>query len=183
MKIKNIALDFLVYFLYLLGSCILVMLAEALLVSVIEKFVAIPYPVLTVIRIVIYTAGVPTILGFLGYFEGYRESFCSVPETVVSGVLASVLHLLFAMLFKFQAFVSGSVRFTAGLLHNGWKITYDSLINKTPYGLFLLTFVGYSLLYIGVLTIAKYLGTQKRIIDRAELRRGEASDSEANTNF
>ena len=176
MKLKNIALDLLIYFLYFLGSCILVMLAEALLVSIIEKFVAIPYPVLTVIRIIIYTAGVPALLGCLGYFEGYREAFCSVSETVVSGVLASVLHLIFAMLFKFQAFVSGSVRFTAGLLHNGWKITYDSLINKTPYSLFLLTFVGYSLLYIGVLTVAKYLGTQKRVIDRAELRRGEDSE-------
>ena len=178
MKIKNIALDLLIYFLYFLGSCILVMLAEALLVSIIEKFVAIPYPVLTVIRIVIYTAGVPALLGCLGYFEGYREAACSVPETVISGLLASVLHLIFAMLFQFQAFVSGSVRFTAGLLHNGWKITYDSLINATPYSLFLLTFAVYSLLYICVLTIAKYLGTQKRVIDRAELRRGEDASTE-----
>ena len=92
MKIKNIALDLLIYFLYFLGSCILVMLAEALLVSIIEKFVAIPYPVLTVIRIVIYTAGVPALLGCLGYFEGYREAACSVPETVISGLLDSVLH-------------------------------------------------------------------------------------------
>ena len=178
MKIKNTALNLIIYFLYFFGSCILVMLAEALLVSVVEKFVALPYPVLTIIRIVIYTAGIPAILGVLGYFEGYREADSGIGETVVGGILAAVLHLIFAMLFKFEGFVSGAVRFTAGLLWNGWKITAENLI-QTPYSLFLLTFTAYSLIYIAVLTISKYFGAQKRIIDRAELRKGETNDSDS----
>ena len=102
-------------------------------------------------------------------------------ETVVGGILGAVLHLIFAMLFKFEGFVSGAVRFTAGLLHNGWTISYDSLINETPYALFLLVFLLYSALYITVLTITKRLGAQKRVIDRAELRKGESTaDNSAN---
>ena len=178
MKIKNIALNLLVYFFYTFGACILVMLAEALLVSVLEKFVAIPYSVLTVIRIAVYTPGVIAILAVLGYSEGYREAECPVGETVVSGLLATVLHLIFGMLFKFQAFVSGAVRFTAGLLHNGFDITYESMINQTPYGTFLLVFLVYSILYVTTLTIAKYLGCQKRVIDRADLRRDETTHDE-----
>ena len=176
MKIKNLALNLPIYFLYIFGSCILVMLAEALLVSVIEKFVALPYSVLTIIRIVIYTPGVTAILAVLGYYEGYREGVCPLGETVGGGVLATVLHLLFAMLFKFQGFVSGGVRFTAGLLHNGMDITYESLINKTPYGLFLLVFVGYAAVYLVALTVAKYFGAQKRVMDRADLRKSEISE-------
>ncbi len=178
MKIRNVALNLPIYFLYTFGSCILVMLAEALLISVIEKFVALPYPVLTIIRIVIYTVGVPSILAVLGYFEGYREGVCPIGETVISGILASVLHLLFAMLFKFQGFVSGGVRFTAGLLHNGMDITYDSLINETPYGMFLFVFVVYAAVYFTALIIAKYFGAQKRVIDRAELRKHEPTEYE-----
>lgn len=176
MKIKNLALNLPIYFLYLFGSCILVMLAEALLVSVIEKFVALPYSVLTIIRIVIYTPGVTAILAVLGYFEGYREGACPLGETIGGGILAAILHLLFAMLFKFQGFVSGGVRFTAGLLHNGMDITYESLINKTPYGLFLLVFVGYTAVYLVALTVAKYFGAQKRVMDRADLRKSEISE-------
>ena len=176
MKIKNLALNLPIYFLYIFGSCILVMLAEALLVSVIEKFVVLPYSVLTIIRIVIYTPGVTAILAVLGYYEGYREGVCPLGETVGGGVLATVLHLLFAMLFKFQGFVSGGVRFTAGLLHNGMDITYESLINKTPYGLFLLVFVGYAAVYLVALTVAKYFGAQKRVMDRADLRKSEISE-------
>ena len=176
MKIKNLALNLPIYFLYIFGSCILVMLAEALLVSVIEKFVVLPYSVLTIIRIVIYTPGVTAILAVLGYYEGYREGACPLGETVGGGILATVLHLLFAMLFKFQGFVSGGVRFTAGLLHNGMGITYDSLINETPYGLFLLVFVAYAAVYLVALTVAKYFGAQKRVMDRADLRKNEISE-------
>ena len=179
MRIKNVALNIPVYFLYTLGACILVMPAEALLVTILDKFVVLPYPVLTVIRIVVYTLGVPAILAVPGYSEGYREAECRPGETIVSGILSAVLHLIFAMLFKFQAFVSGAVRFTAGLLHNGFDITYDALINETPYGMFLLVFLAYSLLYVATFTISKYFGAQNRVIDRASLRRDETPDGGA----
>ena len=170
---KNIGINGLFYFLYIFGSCFIVMLIEALFVNVVEKFVALPYPVLTVTRIVIYTAGVVAILAVAGRQEGYREGYCSVGGTVASGCIAIVPHLLFSMLFHFQGFVSGSVRFTAGLVFNGWGVTYDSLINDTPYWGFLVTYLAYAVLYVAAFTLAKYLGAQKRIMDRAELRRGE----------
>ena len=175
---KYIGINTLFYFLYMLGSCIIVMLIEALFTNVVEKFVALPYPVLTVIRIVIYTLAIPAILAVAGRSEGYREGYCSVGATIVAGLLATLPHLIFAMLFKFQAFVSGAVRFTAGLIYNGWGITYDSLINETPYSMFLLVFVAYGLLYTAVLTVSKYLGAQKRIMDRAEMRMGEDTATE-----
>ncbi len=174
MKLKNVALNGLLYFLYMFGACFIVMLAEALLVSIIEKFVAIPYPILTILRIVVYSLGVTVMLAVAGYSEGYREGACFLGDTIVGGALALLPHLIFAMLFKFQAFVSGAVRFAAGLIHNGMTITYDRLINETPYSLFLLVFLGYGVLYVTVLTASKYLGAQKRIVDRADLRRGES---------
>jgi hypothetical protein len=175
---KNIGINGLFYFLYIFGSCFIVMLAESLFINVVEKFVALPYPVLTVIRIVIYTAGVVAILAVAGRQEGYREGFCFVGGTVASGAIATVIHLLFSMLFHYQGFVSGSVRFTAGLVFNGWGVTYDSLINDTPYWGFLATYAAYAVLYVAVFTLAKYLGAQKRIMDRAELRRGEDTREE-----
>lgn len=179
MKKTNLALNALLYFFYFVGSCITVMLAEALLIYIVEKFVALPYPVLTVIRIAVYTAGVTSLLAFLGHAEGYREAACPVGETVASGVLASMAHLIFAMLFKFQGFISGGVRFLAGILHNGWSVTYDSLINETPYLLFVAVCVAYSVLYVAVLTVSKRFGAAKRIMDRAELRMNEEPDGDA----
>ena len=176
---KNVGINGLFYFLYVFGSCFIVMLIESLFVNVVEKFVLLPYPVLTVIRIVIYTAGVVAILAVAGHKEGYREAYCSVGGTLASGGIATVIHLLFAMLFHYQGFVSGSVRFTAGLVFNGWDVTYDSLINDTPYWGFLATYAAYALLYVATLTLSKYLGAQKRIMDRADLRMGEDTAEES----
>ena len=175
---KNIGINGFFYFLYFFGSCILAMFVESLFVKVVDKFVLLPYAVLTVIRIVIYTAGVIAILAVAGRKEGYREGYCFVGGTLASGGIASVIHLIFSMLFHYQGFVSGSVRFTAGLLYNGWGVTYDALVNDTPYWVFLVTFAVYALAYTATLTISKYLGAQKRIIDRAELRKGEDARTE-----
>ena len=176
--LKKIGLNPLFYFLYMFGACIIVMLIEALFVAIVEKFVIVPYPVLTVIRIVIYTVGVSAILAVLGRGEGYREESCSVGGTIVSGILAMIPHLIFSMLFHFHGFVSGGVRFAAGLVYNGWEITYDSLINETPYYFFLLSFAAYGLLYTAVLIISKYLGAQKRLMVRGELRKGERAEDD-----
>lgn len=162
-----------IYFLYLIGACILTMLVEALFNFLLDHLVVLTYPVLTVIRIVIYSLGVTAILGFLGYFEGYREAACPIGETVTAYTLALIPFLLFSMLFKFQGFISGAVRFTAGLIHNGWSITQTTLVENTPYSLFLLVFLGYAVVYGVVLIVCKYIGAQRRICDRAALRKHE----------
>ena len=71
------------------------------------------------------------------------------------------------------------MRYTAGLVFNGWDVTHESLVNDTPYWGFLVVFAAYAALYVATLTVAKYLGAQKRIIDRAELRKGEDARAEA----
>ena len=146
-KLRNHAVTSGLYFLYLFASCVLTMLVEALLIFFVDKIIVLAYFPATVIRIVIYTVGVPAIIAVLGYFEGYKDMKYSIGEVIVPYIPAAVLHLLFAMLFKFQGFVSGSVRFTAGLIANGADITYDSLLNVTPYWMFLAVFAAYEVLY------------------------------------
>ena len=178
MKIQNTAINSLLYLLYMFGGCIAVMAVEALLSYIVSRFVIPPYPVLTVMRLVIYTVGVPAIMAGIGYFEGYREGVPAVGETVVGGILASVLHVLLALLFGFQAFVAGGVRFAAGLIRHGWEITDELLNTDVPAALFLLWFALYAAIYVTVLAVSRYLGAQKRVISRAELRGNEVSDDE-----
>ena len=178
MKIQNTAINSLLYLLYMFGGCIAVMVVESLLVYIVSRFVIIPYPALTILRLIIYTLGVPAVLAGIGYVEGYREGVPATKETVVGGVLAMVLHVLFALLFSFQAFVSGGVRFAAGLLRHGMDLTDELLNTETPTGLFLLMFALYGAIYVTALCVSRYLGAQNRIISRAALRRGEFSEIE-----
>ncbi len=173
MKIKNVAINSILYFLYMFGACIATMVVEALLVFILSRFAVIPYPVLTVIRLVIYTLGVLALLSAIGYYEGYRDASCSVGETIAGGILALVAHFVFALLFRFQAFVAGGVRFAAGLLAHGTSITADRLAQETSYGLYIAMFILYGLLYVAALTISCYLGANRRVVNRAEMRRQE----------
>ncbi len=173
MKLRNVGLSSLFYFLYMFGACFVIMLAESLLVYIIDRFVAMPYPTVTILRVAVYTLGVVAVMAVLGWGEGYRAAACSLPDTILGGVLALIPSLLFSMLFNFQAFVSGGVRFAAGLSHNGMSITEESLVNATPYSRFLLFFALYGIVYIAALTIAKHLGAARRVMDRAALRHGE----------
>lgn len=145
------------------------MLAEALLLKIIDNFILLDYSIQTIIRIVIYTLAVPSLISLLGYFEGYRDAESRAVETVIACAMAMVVHVLFAMLFKFEAFISGAVRFAAGFIANGMDVTYESLLADTPYGLFLLIFLAYGILYTALLCIFKHVGTKNRVRDRYEL--------------
>lgn len=167
MNFKKIGINALIYTVYFFGSCVIAVLAEALLMKILLKFAVISYGVRAVIRVVVYTIGVPTMVGFIGYREGYHEAACNPAETILSGVAATAVpHLLFAMLFHYNQFVSGAVFFAAGLIHNGIGLTEDTLRNETPYMLFVAVFLVYGLIYTGVLTLCKYRGAQKRVADR-----------------
>lgn len=178
MKLRNILINSLTYFLYVFGACILARLVESMLVSFIGKLIVqFSYPAWVIFCVIFFSVAPPVLLSRLSYSEGYREGVCSIPETVVGCLPALVLHTLLSMLFKFHAFVAGAVRFTAGLVWNGTTVTADKLVNDTPYWFFLVIFFSYWVLYIATITISKYLGAQKRIINRADLRRNEVADA------
>lgn len=169
-KIRRILLNALIYFVYFLLSCVLVMLVEALFLKLLDRFVLLSYLAQTVIRLVIYSLGVPALVGLAGYAEGYREAEPHPGETVVSGVLATLIpHLLLALLFHFRQFCAGAVPFLAGLLRDGADVTADSIVFNDigTVGLFIAVFVGYGLLYTGVLTVLRRYGVCRRHAERA----------------
>ncbi len=176
LKFNSIAINSLLYTLYMFGACFITMLVESLFVFIIDKIIAIPFPVLTILRVMIYSVGVCAILSCIGYFEGYREGDAAIGDTIIGGGIAILFHFILSMLFHFQAFVSGGVRFAAGLIGHGMGVTSDALNKDTSILLFIAMFIIYGLAYVGILTIARYFGAQKRIVDRADLRRDEADD-------
>ena len=162
-RVRRVLLNAAIYFVYFFLSCVLVMLIEALFLKLLDRFVLLSYLAQTVIRLVIYSLGVPALVGLAAYAEGYRE-------TVVSGLLAVLIpHLLLALLFHFRQFCAGAVPFLAGLLRDGADVTADSIVFNDigTVGLFLAVFLGYGLLNTGVLTLLRQCGVSRRHAERA----------------
>lgn len=175
-KIVSVLIDGLIYAVYFFGSCLCVMIVESMLVALINKFVLISVLTKMLIRIIVYSLGVPALVGFLGYKEGYRNASCAPGQTLASGMLAGIPHVLFATLFEFHPFISGPVRFTVGIIRDGAGITETSVLpNFDIYWLFLVVFFGYCLIYSVSLTLCKIWGCRKRLLDRAVLTSSQKS--------
>ena len=169
MKKADILVNTLVYAFYMFISCVVIMLAEILTVKVANLFVVTEYYELTVLRAVVYTIGVNAVLGVIAYKEGYRAARYPILETLVSGILASILHALVALLFHFEAFCAGGVKFITALLHFGKGLTVNTLMDELGALDFLPVFLINSLVYVGIMILCGKLGEFKRLSDREDL--------------
>ena len=175
MRKSDIWLNTLIYALYMILSCVVVMLVEAFITRVIGTLWALKPLDLCWIRAVIYPVGVTALLGIMAFREGYRAAAFSVWVTIISAALASVAHLLFALLFSFEAFAGGGAKFIALLVKYGKKLNMSSfkgelkLFDSIPYFFIL------AVLYIGVMILCGKLGAMARLRSRKELT-GSQSD-------
>lgn len=181
-KILDVAIDSLIYLLSMLFVCLVCMCAEILLVKIVDVCVAIDYFALCIVRTVIYTVGVNATLSAIAYRDGYKNAKCSVIGTFISCLLASVIHFLFSLLFGFEAFCAGGVRFIAGLVHFGSSLSDSSMIAGLHPADFVAVFFINSLVYCILMTVFKKIGERRRLIDRKQLTGSDASpNTDCNT--
>ena len=169
MKKIDILVSSLVYAVYMLISCVIVMCAEILAVKIVNLFVVTEYFSLTVIRALLYTVGVNALLAVISYREGYKTAYFSIPETLISGAIATLLHLVFALLFNFEAFSAGGVRSITALIRFGSDLNSNALTSSLTRLDFIPFFLLNSLVYIGTIIGFGKLGQYKRLADREEL--------------
>ena len=91
--------------------------------------------------------------------------------------MATVMHLLFALLFSFEAFSAGGVRFIVGLYKFGSRLSESSLIANLPRIEFIGIFIVNSLVYCALMTAAKAIGAKRRIIDRHILTKDQNTEN------
>ncbi|MGM9644741.1 MAG: hypothetical protein ACI3X1_06615 [Eubacteriales bacterium] len=154
---------------YMLGSCIVIMFAEMLAIKIIDLFVGLSPLSLCIVRALIYTVGVNALLAIVSYKEGYRSASFSAVGTLISGALASLLHFLVSLLFSFEAFCSGGVKFITALVKFGASLNSESFSGSLSRFDCIPFFFANALVYIAVMIIFGRLGARNRLRDREEL--------------
>ncbi len=157
------------YAAYMFFSCLVVMLAEILIIKVVGLFI-LPTPlILCIIRAVIYTVGVNSILAIVSYKEGYRAGYYSASGTLLSGILATLLHLIISLLFSFEAFCAGGAKFISALVKFGSALDSPAFEGKLGRLDILPVFLISSAVYIGVMILFGKMGERRRLSDRSSL--------------
>ncbi|MBQ8408375.1 MAG: hypothetical protein IJY39_05865 [Clostridia bacterium] len=176
MKKLDVILDALLYAFYMFAACLVMMVAEAGIIRVLTLCFEIDYFVLCVIRAVIYTVGVNVILSLTAYREGYKAAQASVIGTLISGVIATCLHFMLCLLFSFEAFCAGGVKFITAIVKFGPSLSDSSFIGQLYRIDFFAVFFVNSLVYCVLMAAFKKIGAQKRLVDRQELTRDQSED-------
>ncbi len=180
MRKTDILFNSVVYAVYMIVSCIVIMFAEILTVKIVNLFIDPSALTECVICALVYTVGVSALLAIVSYKEGYRAAHYSCTGTLISGAIASILHFLFALLFSFQAFIAGGVRFATALVKLGTHIRPSSLTDDIKITDMIPFFFIYSLIYIAVMTVFGKIGERNRLRDRRSLT-GNDGSNEAQT--
>ncbi len=162
-----------VYAVYMFFSCLVVMCAEILAIKIVNLFI-LPSPLtLCVIRAFIYTVGVNVILAIVSYREGYKAGHYSIVGTLISGIIATLLHFVFCLLFSFEAFCAGGVKFMAALIKFGSSLNSESFVGKLDRFDLIPYFLINSAVYIGIMILFGKLGERRRLFDRSTLQGSE----------
>ncbi len=165
----DIAINSLLYAIYMLVSCVAVMFAEMLAVKIVDLFIVVDYFWLCVIRAVIYTLCVNALLAAISFYEGFRSAEAAPAATAISAAFASVLHCIFALLFSFDHFCAGGVRSIAILVKFGTEINsplFDGTLSR--FEIIPFFFIN-SAVYIAVMVAANALGAKKRRLQRQSM--------------
>ncbi len=169
MKKNHLVFNSLIYTLYFILSCIVIMFAEMLVMRIVNLFID-PSPLTEcVICALVYTVGINALLAIVSYKEGYGAGYYSWLGTLISGAVASLIHFIFALLFNFAAFSAGGVRFITALIKLGSSVRHNSFSEDIGAVEMIPFFFLNAVIYIGVMTAFGMIGAKRRISDRETL--------------
>lgn len=169
MKIVDSFVNSLIYIAYIIGACLCAAAVDLLTLKILNEFLVISLYAQTIIRVVIYTIAPIAVIAVVSFKEGYREARFSLGEVSVSCVFASVGMFLVALLFRFNRFLVGGVKYISSLIAYGQNLSDADQITNVGYRYAIPVFFGLFVVYSVVLAIFKKLGADKRLLDRAEL--------------
>lgn len=175
MKKLDVLIDAAIYAFYMFAACLVMMVAEMLIIRVLTLCFGIDYFVLCLIRAAIYVIGVNIILSLVAYREGYKAAEASVVGTLISGILAMIIHFFFCLLFSFEAFCAGGVKFITAIIKFGPSLSDSSFMGQ----LFRIDFIPFffinGLVYCILMAVFKKLGASQRLVDREELTKNQSA--------
>ncbi|MBE6583564.1 MAG: hypothetical protein E7649_01095 [Ruminococcaceae bacterium] len=166
----------LVYALYMMLSCLVIMFVEILAIKIANLFVVVDNFSTSVIRAVIYTLGVNALLAIIAFHEGYKAARPAPIATAISATVATLIHSLFALLFSFEAFCAGGVRSIAILVKFGKTINSPLFAGTLDRFDIIPFFFINSAIYVAVMIIANKLGASHRLKVRDEMNIGAHRD-------
>ena len=176
-KRNDILADSIIFALIFFISCVVVMFAEMLVITVLDKVVIMTPVATAIVRTVIYCVGCFSIISIASYKIGYHSPDYSSLGLILSGVIASVMHFLISLLFSFEAFCAGAVKFVSVLVKFGSKINSSRFDGELFRYDCIPVFCIFAAIYITLTVVFAKIGGVRRLSDQKKLYDANATES------
>lgn len=166
---KKIISEIATCYLSIFLACLLNLVIMAMLLKIINMFVGVSFFAQMVIRTVISFIAVPCIVGVIHGLVCYKRAEFYPTSSLLTVSAAVFFQLLLSILLKFHDFVSGGVVYLSCILHYGSSLSATSNVDHVTFLEYILSFLLYAVICIGVYLIFGFLGKKKRLCDREAL--------------
>ena len=163
------ALDALFLALFQIISCMVVYFATWMLLRIVTTFVELDYFTVSAIYAVALGLGVGALIAVYGYKMTYRAAYFNLGESILTAVLATVLHLLIAAVFRYMPLLAGAALPFSGILAVGDAYVSAESQSMIPGLLPAAVFVGCMVLYHALEIGLRAFALKRRLRDRFEL--------------
>ena len=165
---KNFLIDSGIIFFYLFAACLMNMFVTSIAIKIIDAFVFLEYFPLSIVKMALSLIIVSGILGTVIYLLSYRKAEFSAGGFTARFCVGAAAQLALSVIFGFHAFISGGVKYLAGVLEHGADLAAD---NWEFVGIFdyLIAFAVFAVVYLVVALICGKVAVKNRLRDREEL--------------
>ena len=159
---------------YLFASAVVSNLLGSLIIKFVEKIIDLPFWGEAVVHASSVLVGMIVMMAIMAYGDGYRYAMFDAKGTMLSAVVAAVVHFGLGAVLRFAPAFFGPVRHFSGLVAYGMDYTSERVV-LIPKGLMIAVGIGAVVAYVAVVVLASSLGCRKRLRDREQLMAGQST--------
>lgn len=169
MKKKDVIVNAVVYFIFVIVSCVFARIFSNMAVKLVDLFVELRFISASGVRVATLMLFSAFFIVFISFKYGYHVAYFDIRESLISSLLSVAAHFLLSFITLFSPWVAGATKHIGGFVAFGNNYTSAEHMMAIPMITLLMIGILTALLYAGLLLLGNHFGVKKRFADRAEL--------------
>lgn len=169
MKKRDILVNAVANLIFTLIACVFAGIFSAMGIKLINKFVQLDFILNAGIKAILLLLFSAFFVLFFSYKNGYHSVCFDKNETVWASLVAAVMHFAVSLVTVFSPWIAGATKHVGGFIAYGDNYISEYQMLNIPMATLLLAGLFSAIVYAGLLVLGTYVGTKKRLEDRAEL--------------
>ena len=169
MKKRDIIVNAAVDLVFTLIACVFAGIFSSMAVKLVNKFVELSFIANSGVKAVALLLFASFFLVLFSYKHGYHAACFEKIETVFSALLPSFVHFALSLVTVFSTWIAGATKPISGFIAYGSNYMSDTQTQNIPFVTLVIAGAVMLFIHAGLLVLGTYVGTKKRLVDRAEL--------------